>query len=405
MISINRFIYKRFNLSLLFFVISAIYGLLMRWQKVTPILTIKYLDVLQAHSHVTFLGWGFLSIITLVTGIFLSKDIQKNNYFKYSFWIMAVSITGMLISFPLQGYKLFSIVFLSLFLLSSYVYLWVLYKKIIAEKSYSSRFLKMGIFYYFLSSLGIWSLSIISIKIGKGDLYQNSINFYTHFLYNGFFVLLLFGLFIRFLEIKKIKISQQTIKLFFHLTNIAVIPTFALSLLWKTVPNYVVIIGFVGAIIQLFSLLFLWKILMQIISQKLINQFVNNLLLSFVLSAYILKLLMQFIGAFPSVTHTAIQFKSFFVIGYIHVFTLGFLSLFLFLIFKLLLKEKLNQWGIYLFIFGIVSSEILLFSQGILLYLNQKMITNFNEILLMATILMPLGLLIVLFHRLKSLII
>lgn len=393
--SINSFIYKRFNLSLFFFLISGLYGFLMRWQRIADILSYNYIDVLQAHSHVTFLGWGFLAAITLITAAYLSDIEQVNKLLTYSFWVMSVSIIGMLLSFPLQGYKFFSIGFLTLFLLASYVYLYELYINIRKSKEQSIKFIKAGIFYYFLSSLGIWGLSIITVKIGRGDLYQNVINFYTHFLYNGFFVLSLFGLLFTFIERQKRLISEKSIRVFYYLTTIAVIPAFALSLLWRDVPNYIVLFGFIGAIIQLVSLAYLWRISVQILRKEILSIYYVRFLFISIIVAYMLKIMMQFVSAFPTITKIALQYKPYFVIGYIHLFTLAFMSLFLIVLYELLLKRTISRWGMILFVLGIISSELILFSQGLLVYTKQKTINNFNEILLIASGLMVLGLMLI----------
>lgn len=394
----NKTVYFQTFIALLFFAISALYGLLMRWQMVDPIFSVKYINVLQAHSHVTFLGWGFLSVIAFITASFIPRKLASINKptYTYTFWIMVFSLVGMLLSFPLQGYKFFSILFLTVFLLASYVYLFSLFKQVNLINTYSSRFIKSAIVYYYISSLGIWALSIITVKIGKGEWYQHAISFYTHFLYNGFFVLSLFGLLFRYLEINDFKLSKVHIKYFYLTTNLAIVPTFALSLLWVSVPVYVIVLGFIGAITQLFSLLFLWKIIKELFLNKFINKSLNRFILKVIVSSYVLKLVFQFSGAFPSIIKVALDYKSYFVIGYIHLFTLGFMSLFILLLNQLFLKRIISKWGVSLLILGVLLSEILLFTQGILFFLQAKTISNYTLLLLMATFLMPLGILIIL---------
>ena len=129
MVSKNKYLYIHIFVSIVFFLISAFYGLLLRLEYVYP-LSIKYSAFLQAHSHVTFLGWGFLSTISLISAIFLSDKILNSKIIKISYWIMVICLASLLFSFPLQGYKLFSILFLTVFLLTSYIYLAFIYKKI-----------------------------------------------------------------------------------------------------------------------------------------------------------------------------------------------------------------------------------------------------------------------------------
>lgn len=312
---------------------------------------------------------------------------------------MLASIVGMLISFPLQGYKFFSISSLSLFLLASYVYLWGTLKTLKSKKTVSTKFIRTGIYYYYLSSMAIWAIAFITVKIGKTDLYYNAIYFYLHFLYNGFFFFSLIGLFLGYIESKKIQTSTKMINSFFVLMNLACIPTYALSLLWNKMPLYVVVIGFIGASLQVIALLYFWKIAKDFWKLIQIEIKLIKILSLIVILSLFLKILMQFAGAFPKITMQATVYKPYLVIGYIHLFTLGFMSLIIFLIYILLTGKKIQQWGLYLFIAGVVLSEILLFSQGAYLLLQQKTIHNFEVIMWMVSTLMPMGLLLLLLKQ------
>jgi len=392
--------YIRFNIALLFFVISATYGWLLRLQKVYPITNFNYNSFVQAHSHVTFLGWGFLAIISLLTAIYYPKKINHSVYL-YSFWVMVASLVGMLISFPLQGYKVFSIVFLSIFLVTSYIYLWRIYSELKKSRSLSVKFIKTGILYYYLSSLAIWAIAIIAAKFGKNDWYHYAIYFYLHFLYNGFFVFVLFGLLVKYLKNKQINIQKNVLTRFYWLTNSACIPAYALSLVWNDLPSYSIVIGFVAAILQLFSLYYLRKIAYEF--WRSINPKIRliRILTNIIIGAYFLKIGFQFLSAFPSLSYQAVLYKPYFLIGYIHLFTLGFMSLFIFLLYSIYVKYTLSKIGLYIFLFGVLSTEIVLFTQGILLYTLQKSINNYNFIMLMLSALMPLGLLVVVLPQRK----
>ena len=383
---------KRFTIALLFFFISALYGWLLRLQKVTPIPDFKYAHFIQAHSHVTFLGWGFLAVMGLV-GLLYLPEKTANKAYTSVFYIMVGSLVGLLVSFPIQGYKLFSILFLSTFLLSSYVYLLMIYRDIKQLSSFSTRFIKTGIFYYFLSSMAIWAVAFITIKFGKTDLYHNAIYFYLHFLYNGFFVFILFGLLFRYFEIKEHLINAKYISQFYRFTNFAVIPAYALSLLWNEMPIYVVFIGLAAVILQLISLYYLYKI------NKKIRSFIKDnklsvFIVTLVFISYFLKIILQFFSAFPPITIIAVQYKSFFVIGYIHLFTLGFMSLFVFLLVQIHTQYKVSKLGLQFLISGIITSELLLFTQGALYYILQYNIPLFNRWLILVSFLMPLGIFI-----------
>jgi len=392
--NMNKTFQIQIKVALLFFVISALYGWGLRLYRVVDFIPIDYKNILQAHSHVTFLGWGFLAVISIIGFVYYPKRLENSKLLKRLFWILSFMLLGMLISFPLQGYKAFSIAFLSVFLIVSYVYLFQIFKELKKLKTISVKFIRTGILYYILSSIAIWAIAFIAIKIGKGDLYHNAIYFYLHFLYNGFFVFVLFGLYLKYLENKQIIVSSKQINFFYLFTNLACIPAYALSLLWSDVPGFVYFIGFGAGLLQVISLFYLYPIAKKYLKNNLSKQV--KFISLFVLFSYFLKITMQLFSSFPSVIKSVVQLKSYFVIGYIHLFTLGFMSLFLILFLILFTKTKINKLGVMLFIIGILYSEILLFAQGVLLYQFTYIIPYFDINILIFSGFMPFGLLVVL---------
>lgn len=392
--NLKKVIAYRITIARLFFIISALYGLLLRLYYIVDFIPVAYKNVLQAHSHVTFLGWGFLAVITLIDFSFIFKRKILDAYSKWLFSIMTFTLFGMLISFPIQGYKVFSIVFLTVFLITSYLYLFRILKELKQHKSTSAKYIRTGIGYYYLSSIAIWVVAIVTVKLGKTDLYFNAVYFYLHFLYNGFFVLTLFGLLLKYFENNNIQISKKHIFNFYWLTNIALIPAYALSVLWlDEVPSILYYIGFFAGILQLISLFYFWSIS---------NAFLKNtyskhvkIIALFVFISYSLKIVLQFLSAFPSLIEITLQFKPYFLIGYLHLFTLGFMSLFIILIIKKTVKFSLSRIGVNFLMLGVFLSEVLLFAQGILLLFFSIAIPKINYFLFYVSALMPLGLLII----------
>ncbi|MEE9350315.1 MAG: hypothetical protein V3U80_09735 [Flavobacteriaceae bacterium] len=391
---------KQLKIARLFFIISALYGLSLRLYKVVDFIPIAYKNILQAHSHVTFLGWGFLGIISIIGLVFYPKKINDSRYLKILFNSMATMLLGMLISFPLQGYKLFSIVFLSVFLLCSYLYIYAILKALKAEKSNSALFIKTGIYYYYLSSIAIWAVAIITSKYGKIDLYYNAVYFYLHFLYNGFFVFALFGLLLKYIELKAIKINNTNVHYFYVFTNLACIPAYTLSLLWNKMPTAIYYVAGIAAMLQIISLYYLFQ-LYKVYSKTLVSKQIKILSLV-VFVSYFLKIILQFSSAFPIVIATSVAFKSFFIIGYLHLFTLGFMSLFIFLLLTLFPKIILNKIGLLLFVTGIFLSELLLFGNGMLLVFFKNGLVSIDWLLLITSALMPIGLLLIYFYSTNS---
>jgi hypothetical protein len=369
----------------------------MRWNFAFPTKLIPYENLLQSHSHVAFLGWGYLSVIGAIIYCFALNDYKKSKVYKVTLTILLVVIPLMLISFPLGGYKVFSIVLLAIFGLTSYVLSFQILKDLQGNNT-SAKLIRYGIYYYLLSSLATWFLAFVIVTQGKTDLYYNTVYFYLHFLYNGFFVFALFGLLFKIFENQQIVISEKLKQHFFIYLNIACVPAYALSILWSTDVLLFNVVGFVASVLQFISLVFLVKIMLQAFSQ--INWgFTSKLLLTFALISYSLKISSQILSAFPYIVEKSLALKPFFIIGYLHLFTLGFLSVLLFLILyqlgKINLHKPASKVGILLFLAGVFITESLLFLQGFLFMFQVDAIKNYSFFLLIFSFLMVIGLLVI----------
>lgn len=380
-------------ISILLFIFSAFYGLVLRWNFAFPSALISYKNLLQGHSHVAFLGWGYLAVIYGVFELFICKEKTNLPVYKVTLAIVITTIVLMLFSFLLSGYKVFSIVLLSVFGITAYVLSFRILKDLTGE-SISIKLIKYGIYYYLISSLATWFLAFVIITQGKTNLYYNSVYFYLHFLYNGFFVFTLFGMLFKILENHLITISTSLKKYFFIFLNIACIPAYILSVLWSTKSITFNIIGFLASVLQFISLVFLFKILKQILVQIRWG-YTSKILLKFAMVAYSLKILAQLASSFPYFVEKSLALKPYFIIGYLHLFTLAFMSVLLLLILKQLKDISINsiisKVGIGFFLTGIFFTELLLFLQGFLLLLKQKPITNYTIILLIFSFFIVIG--------------
>ena len=77
------------------FVFASLYGLLIRWNFAFPILSFPYKNVLQSHSHVAFLGWGYIFVITIISQYYLTIKKQKS----MRNWFVQLILTFFKISF------------------------------------------------------------------------------------------------------------------------------------------------------------------------------------------------------------------------------------------------------------------------------------------------------------------
>lgn len=381
---------KLFLIPLVFFAFSAGLGLLIRYGQVYGPLFTGLQNLLQAHSHVTFLGWGFLAVLLLIHDYF---EIPFDKKYKGLWSILVLSVMGLLIFFPIFGYTLIPITFLVLFLLASYFYLGRLLRGIKGAKGFEYSLLRFGIYYYFLSSLAVWFVPVVLLKFGKNILYYDLVYFYLHFLYNGFFVFVLFSLFIKSLLLDRTDFEYQHIKKGLILLNLAVVPTFFLSVYWHTSNSIVVAVGAAGAVIQLLALLFLSKGLIRSKAAMFSAQ-----LIYLIAAIFTIKIVLQFLSAHPALAQKAIGLKPFFVVGYLHLFTIGFLSLIIFWLMKLNTSIA-NKSGLVLLIFGFAVTEVLLFYQGSAIWFDLPPVEYFYTLLLWGSFSMFLGIMLILLGR------
>jgi len=402
------FVYQKRNtlyiIALSLFILSALYGLLIRLNFAFPIESFAYRNFLQSHSHVAFLGWGYLAVIGAVIWCFVPKEKTQHKVYNSTLWIILITVSLMLFSFPLVGYKLFSIVLLCLFGVTSYVLSYQLLKDV-QGTTVAVKLIRFSIYYYLLSSLATWFLAYVLVSQGKTNLYYNTVYFYLHFLYNGFFVFALFGLLFKIFEIQHIKISKKLQNRFFIFLNLACIPAYVLSILWSKVSGIFNIIGFLAAVLQLISLVYLVIILKSAFDQ-LKWKSISKVLLKFGFMGYSLKVVIQILSSFPYFVEKSLALKPFLIIGYLHLFTLAFMSVFIFLILIELKRISIDtigsKIGMYTFLGGVLLTEFLLFMQGFLVLIRFSLIKNYTIVMLLSSSVIVIGLILIFSNQFKK---
>lgn len=354
-------------LALVFFALSGGMGVVLRWTAVAPIVGVIFSFFRQGHSHVAFLGWGYLALVSLMIHQFLPSGSLGNRKYRWNLLLSAVFIAGMIISFPVWGYKAVSIILLSLFLVTSVVLVVYFLRDYFKTKQdgLSHYFLMAAFVWYLLSGIGPFALAPIVIFYGKGDLYHLAVYYYLHFLYNGFFAFGIGALFFKYIEDKALSFPFGDGKRFFWLTAVACLPAYLLSTLWVGTSGVIILIAFVAGLLQLVGAFYFFRLLREL---KLDGDKFALFFLRMAFISYALKVLLQLLSAIPVLTRMVYEAKSFVVIGYIHLVTLGVISSFIIawmgMVGKMPLQGKISQIGGGLFIIGFVLSEALLFVRG-----------------------------------------
>lgn len=378
-------------------------GVLLRLFFVTPVqLNFKY--ILHAHSHTALLGWIYLGLTTLIYKIFLS-EAEKSKLYKRIFVFTNICILGMLVTFPFQGYALYSIIFSTLFLFASYWFTWFAIKNIPEhlKHRFSWKLVKASLWYLVFSSIGPWAIGGVMATLGTESIwYKTSIYFYLHFQYNGWFILALLGILFYILEEKAVVFKAEQLKSLYFLLNFAVIFTLFLSVLWFGPPKIIYVLGFIGAVAQILAFYELYLLLKRQRS-FLIKSFSPQGLLLFKIAGVLLvvKVFMQFFSAFPYMADLAYRLKDF-VIGYLHLVFLGIvipLMLAFLNYFRLLNIPKSFLW---FFLVAFITTEALIFYKAFAFWLGLPFFQNYYILLAILSCLFPIAVGILFFNQIKS---
>lgn len=379
---------KLFRIPLLFFFIAACLGLFLRYLIVSPVPGLSFTYVLHGHSHVMFLGWVF-NILFLG---FVSEFTDGKGYTTL-FWILQVLVVGMLISFPLQGYGAFSIIFSTLHTLVAFAFIVRFFKSTRTVTTVGVWLARVALMFFVLSSIGPFYLGYL--KANEPDqsiLFRCAIYFYLHFQYNGFFFFGILSLLVKLMETDLDTYNIKRLKNGCLWLVIACIPAYVLSVLWAKPGVAFNFIGVVVALVQLFGAILVFRSLRQwwsVHKRTLYTQ--TAFLFKLVLAALVLKLLLQLASSDPGLALFVDEYRPI-VIAYLHLVLIGVVTIFLigWLIQKRILKQGMT-FALWIFIGGFVISQLLiLFSPwvGSLTTLN---ILSYHKILFLVSLMMVAG--------------
>ncbi|HEU4789747.1 MAG TPA: hypothetical protein VFS71_08690 [Flavobacterium sp.] len=377
------------------FFIASLMGLLLRWMYVSPIEGVNFQFLMHGHSHVAMLGWVYLMLYCLIFHFFVPKEAQQKTIYNRLFWVTELAVVGMMIDFPAQGYAFVSILFSTLHIFCSYYFCYLIWKDAKPATFPERRMLRTALFFMVFSTLGVWCLGPAVGLLGKASaFYQIAIQFFLHFQFNGWFMFAVLAL---FFKQSKINIDEKKFRLFYNLFIIGTVLTLALPVSWSLSNPIFYWINVIGVVIQLFSaILFIQFIQTQLLTFFAPLSSLEKIVYRFALLSLALKIIIQMVVLVPELAQVSHQIRNF-VIGYIHLTMLGIITGFLFgFAFQngfLNSKNAVQKWGTILFLLGFVATEILLFLQGIWLFLNNVSFPDYYKNLFLLSIFLPTGLL------------
>ena len=388
-------IQKWIRIAFINLLIVALIGTIMRYKIAYYLPFIEQKNFLHAHSYFAFTGWITHALMVLMVA-FLIHYLPAVSLKKYK-WLLAANLVtayGMLLSFILGGYGIFSITLSTLSIFNSYLFGIIFWKDVnkIQTKTISIFWFKAAIVFNVLSTLGAFFLSYMIInKIQDPRMVIAGNYYYLHFQYNGWFLFACMGLLSE--KLTKCGIAYPLQKNVFWLFALACVPAYFLSALWLPIPLWVYFTVVIAAIVQLAG----WTILFKTVfnnRSKIFAETSSQTRGIFILCAlaFSIKLLLQAGSTIPFLSKLAFGFRPV-IIGYLHLMLLGVITLFIIGYSKMnrfIITRTTGNAGILIFICGIIVNEIFLMIQGIS-YMNYINIPWINELLLGAATCMFCG--------------
>lgn len=384
------YIKKHIGAALGYFLLVALLGVLLRLFLIADV-PATYRHLVHTHSHVALLGWVYISLTSLIYFLFL-KEAKIDKLYRRIFWFTQFTILGMLLSFPFQGYALFSIIFSSLFLIASYFFAWMVLKHIPQKfkNKFSFRCIKAALIYMIISSIGPWALGAIMSTLGSTSIwYKIAIYFYLHFQYNAWFILALLGFLFFILEKQSLTPEESSFKIFFYLLNGGIVLSFFLSVLWTKPSAVFYNLAGIGAVLQVLAF---WKLFL-ILARSWKNLKTNLLSkrLLFLVGVFMLvKIIMQLFSALPYFANLAYSNVDF-VIGYLHWTFLGVVSLAIFAFLEHFRLWRINRIGFSFFLVAFFITELLIFYRGTAIWQGLTLPDDFFLYLFLGSCLFPVG--------------
>lgn len=346
-------------ISVLHFLFAALMGVLLRLYSTGVDSGLVYGHLLHAHSHTAMMGWVYLAL----TALMYDQFIKKPGYEKL-FGITIGAVWGLMISFAVQGYGAFSILFCSVHLLCSYWFVIKTLKETGKASSQSLSLLKISLYLLVISTLGIWAIGPAIALAGKGsDFFSAAIQFYLHFQFNGFFY---FGVLALLFKTLGLRVNPGEFRSFLIFSLLSVGLTFSLPVSWYFPAGHWHLVQVSGAVLQAYVTLRLLLSLRHQLKLKILSA-PERILLVFSLFSLFLKTVSPLLLIYPGLMNLSHEIRSI-AIAYIHLLMLGMITGFL--VFFLVHRAVLNahsialKWGIGLFITGFLSTEAILFFQG-----------------------------------------
>ncbi|MEE9372820.1 MAG: hypothetical protein V3V00_07170, partial [Saprospiraceae bacterium] len=318
---------KWLSIALLNFFLAGCLGVLMRFAFVSEVSWMDYRYIMHAHSHMAMLGWLYLSLFILLVSYFLDAHQQSKSIYKRLFALTQIAVIGMFLSFPFQGYGLYSITFSTLHILLSYAFAYRFIKDLGSNGDHhfaSLLFVKSALGLMIISTFALFAMApVMASEMKQSAWYYGLVQFFLHFQFNGWYIFGILSLSFRLLEYWNIIIPKRKVIIFYSLLLFSCLFTFALAVTWSTPVSGLFWINSLGVSLQFLALVYLFRMLKPYYSsiRRKLQGWILALFSIAVLS-FIMKIVVQSAVVIPYIATVAYTIRLY-VIGFIHLILLA----------------------------------------------------------------------------------
>ena len=376
--------HKEAKFILLNFLVLAFVGILLRYLQAHSIAFLNYKNLLEAHSHFAFSGVLLLSCITALRVSFEELGLYIKPVLFYIFYAESYLL---LFIFSVYGYKAPGITASTLYLFTTYYLVYLIWKgsNQITDQT-AAIILKVAALFLVLSTIALWCMApLMALKFAGKPIYYNTVYFYLHFQYNGFFTFCIIAICTSILVHKNAIVhSKQYMKGIF-LFALATLLTYFISTLWCNPTLIFRLLAIVGALLQIYSILLLY---FAVDKKAVVLSFSFNLK-TFIIVAFCLKIILMFYISIPFL-NTDLFSNRHLIIVFLHLTFIGtlWLSYWYFMQRNLFDNSFENNKSMRIFLVFFFFSELFLFSSILNLPISAS---SWNLILMLSNIGMFIG--------------
>lgn len=351
--------------------IVAFLGFSLRTKFLFPIGIVDYRNLISTHSHFAFGGWVTLVLMVLLIDNFLPAAQQSKKIYAVILWGILLNSYGMLISFPIQGYGLFAIVFSTLFIFFTYAFSWIFITHVWRNQLFkTSRLLvTCSLLSLVISSIGpFWLANMMATHSGSAVDMRDAVYTYLHFQYNGFFTLSVFALLFHRKIAGVSAAARQKIQQFAIVLCLSIAPSLFLSLLWHYYNFYLRAVAFIGCGLILLTVVLFFRIPHKKESAFNHQHKLPALLLNLSIASFVIKMILQTGTVVPWLGHAVFGYRPI-IIGFLHLVFLGLVTFYVLSYFLekgiLSLRSGFTRFAVVYFTAAVIFNETILLVDGV----------------------------------------